>query len=98
LQDFNIMEWFLKEWLPRHGSDVTRPVLDKVIAALKAEGVTKFGGAGYCFGGRYLFDLAFDDVLTAGVTFHPSMLSVPADIEVRNKGSIPRTAWLTRVL
>lgn len=72
------------QWFTRHGNDVTRPVLDKVIAALKAEGVTKIGGAGYCFGGRYVFDLAFDDVLTAAVAFHPSMLSVPVDIEVRS--------------
>lgn len=40
-----------------------RPSLDKVIAALKEEGVTKFGATGYCFGGRYTFDLAFDNII-----------------------------------
>jgi dienelactone hydrolase len=38
-------------WLANHGSDKTRPPLDKVIAALKEQGVTKFGATGYCFGG-----------------------------------------------
>jgi dienelactone hydrolase len=41
-------------WLANHGADQTRPPLDKVIAALKAEGITKFGATGYCFGGMFL--------------------------------------------
>jgi dienelactone hydrolase len=41
----------LKAWFAKHGSEQTRPSLDKVIAALKGEGVTKFGATGYCFGG-----------------------------------------------
>jgi dienelactone hydrolase len=41
----------LYAWLAAHGAEVTRPPLDKVIAALKEEGVTKFGATGYCFGG-----------------------------------------------
>ena len=41
-------------WLGRHESKDTRPPLDKVIEALKAEGVDTFGATGYCFGGMFL--------------------------------------------
>ncbi|KAJ7610159.1 dienelactone hydrolase [Roridomyces roridus] len=68
-------------WIGRHSADVTRPVLDKVIDALKAEGVTSFAAVGYCFGGRYTFDLAFDGVIKAAAVAHPSLLKVPEDIE-----------------
>lgn len=30
-------------WLGKHGQDVTRPILDKVIAGLKADGITTLG-------------------------------------------------------
>jgi len=74
--DFDIMKWF-----PNHTQAQTRPTLDKVIAALKEKGVTVLGATGYCFGGRYTFDLAFDNVIKAGVVSHPSLLQVPADLE-----------------
>ena len=41
----------LNAWFEKHGSEQTRPPIDKVIAGLRAEGVTKFGATGYCFGG-----------------------------------------------
>ncbi|KAK1234242.1 hypothetical protein PQX77_002549 [Marasmius sp. AFHP31] len=75
-QNFDIMKWF-----PNHGADKTRPTLNKVIDALKAEGVTAFGATGYCFGGRYVFDLAFENIIKAATTSHPSLLQVPADLE-----------------
>ena len=65
-----------------HGPAQTRPAIDKVIVALKDEGVTAFGGVGYCFGGRYVFDLAFDNAINAAVVCHPSLLKVPSDLEV----------------
>ncbi|KAG2144592.1 dienelactone hydrolase [Suillus clintonianus] len=68
-------------WLATHGTEVTRPPLDKVIAALKEEGVTKFGATGYCFGGRYTFDLAFDNIIQCAVVSHPSLLDLPDDLE-----------------
>ncbi|KAF8211096.1 dienelactone hydrolase [Mycena galopus ATCC 62051] len=58
-----------------------RPIIDKVIAALKADGVTTFAAVGYCFGGRYVFDLAFENITVASATAHPSLLQVPADLE-----------------
>jgi dienelactone hydrolase len=73
---FNIGTWF-----PNHGQDKTRPSLDKVLEALKEEGVTEFAATGYCFGGRYVFDLAFDNVIKVGVVSHPSLLKVPEDLE-----------------
>ncbi|KAF8517944.1 Alpha/Beta hydrolase protein [Hysterangium stoloniferum] len=73
---FDIGKWFVN-----HGTDKTRPVLNDVIAALKEKGITKFGAVGYCFGGRYVFDLSFDNIISAGATAHPSLLQVPADLE-----------------
>jgi len=74
--DFDIPAWFAK-----HGQDKTRPPLDKVIAGLKERGITTFGANGYCFGGRYVFDLAFDNVIKVAVVTHPSLLKVPDDLE-----------------
>ncbi|ESK84748.1 dienelactone hydrolase endo- -beta-d-glucanase [Moniliophthora roreri MCA 2997] len=75
-KNFDPMKWFVN-----HGADKTRPTLDKVIEALKAEGITAFGATGYCFGGRYVFDLAFENIIKVGATSHPSLLQVPADLE-----------------
>ncbi|KAF5383661.1 hypothetical protein D9615_003789 [Tricholomella constricta] len=69
------------KWFVNHGADKTRPNLDKVVAALKEEGVVAFGATGYCFGGRYIFDLAIDNVIQVAATSHPSLLQVPADLE-----------------
>jgi len=46
-------------WLADHGAEQTRPSLDNVIAALKDQGVTKFGATGYCFGGTSLHSARF---------------------------------------
>jgi dienelactone hydrolase len=53
-----------------------------VLAAFKAEGVTSVGAVGYCYSARWVFDLAFDGAITAAVVAHPSLLQVPADLEV----------------
>ncbi|KAJ7610160.1 Alpha/Beta hydrolase protein [Roridomyces roridus] len=68
-------------WIGAHNPGVTRPILDKVIDALKAEGVTSFAAVGFCFGGRYTFDLAFDGVIKVAAVSHPSLLKVPEDLE-----------------
>lgn len=69
--DFNIQQWFAK-----HGQDKTRPLLDKVLAALKEEGVTKILATGYCYGARYVFDLAFDNLIDVAVVSHPTFISI----------------------
>jgi len=98
-------------WFPNHTQEKTRPTLDKVVEALKAEGVTSFAATGYCFGGafcslmtrsrdhinldligdlgRYVFDLAFDNIIKVAAVSHPSLLKVPEDLEVRLSISRP---------
>jgi hypothetical protein len=70
-------------WLVNHGAEVTRPPLDKIIAALKEQGVRTFGASGYCFGVRYAMDLAFENITKAIVISHPSFLQIPEDLEMR---------------
>jgi dienelactone hydrolase len=71
----------LPSWLAKHGPEKTRPPLDKVVEALKLQGVLDFAATGYCFGGRYTFDLAFDNIIKVSVVSHPSLLKVPEDLE-----------------
>jgi len=71
----------LGDWLPNHTPEKTRPTLDKVVEALKSVGVTEFAATGYCFGGRYTFDLAFENIIKVAVVSHPSLLKVPEDLE-----------------
>ncbi|KAJ7443820.1 chlorocatechol-degradation protein [Mycena latifolia] len=71
----------LDKWFAVHDASQTRPPIDSVIAALKAEGVTDFAASGYCFGGRYAVDLALDGLLRVTALSHPSKLQVPADFE-----------------
>ncbi|KAI0796214.1 dienelactone hydrolase endo-1,3,1,4-beta-D-glucanase [Abortiporus biennis] len=68
-------------WMPKHGPDSWIPVVDKVVEALKAEGVTRFGTTGYCFGAPPAFYLAFKNESHVTVLSHPSRLEVPADFE-----------------
>jgi len=71
----------IHEWAPKHVQGQARTVVDKVVAGLKAEGITRFGAIGYCFGGRLVFDLSFEDIVHASVACHPSMLKNPEDLE-----------------
>jgi dienelactone hydrolase len=68
-------------WFKTHGPGDTRPLLEAVIAALRAEGVTTFGATGYCFGGKYAIDLARENVTKAIAISHPGLLELPADFE-----------------
>ncbi|KAF8074669.1 dienelactone hydrolase endo-1,3,1,4-beta-D-glucanase [Lyophyllum atratum] len=74
--EFDIGKWFVN-----HGADKTRPPLEKVITALKEEGVVAFAATGYCLGGRYVFDLGFENIIKVAATSHPSLLQVPTDLE-----------------
>jgi len=71
----------LADWFPNHTQKQTRPTLDKVLEALKSEGVTELAATGYCYGGRYVFDLAFENIIKVAVVSHPSLLKVPEDLE-----------------
>lgn len=68
---------------------MTRPLLDKAIAGLRERGVTTFAAVGYCFGARYVFDLAFVSEIKVAAVAHPSMLEVPGDLEQFKKTSVP---------
>ncbi|KAL4066162.1 Alpha/Beta hydrolase protein [Scleroderma yunnanense] len=76
-----------KAWFSKHGDDATRPNVDKVIAALQAQGVTEFGATGYCFGAPYAFDLAFKNIIKVTVVSHPSLLVIPQDLEKYKRDS-----------
>jgi len=54
---------------------------------LREEGVVAFGATGYCFGGRYVFDLAIENVIQVSATSHPSSLQIPADLEKYASGA-----------
>lgn len=71
----------MQKWFPTHTKEHTRPPLDKVIAGLKEKGITSFGAVGYCFGARYVFDLAFERVIKAAVVNHPTFIEAPKDHE-----------------
>lgn len=49
-EDMNSGKVDLMAWLAKHGKDVTRPAIDKVVQHLKGQGVQKFAAIGYCFG------------------------------------------------
>ncbi|KAF9264325.1 dienelactone hydrolase endo-1,3,1,4-beta-D-glucanase [Marasmius fiardii PR-910] len=72
---FNRETWFAKQM------SRSRPAIDKVIEALKGDGITEFAATGYCWGGRYTFDLAFESIITTAIVSHPSRLKVPEDLQ-----------------
>ncbi|KAJ3715325.1 Alpha/Beta hydrolase protein [Lentinula raphanica] len=71
----------LPAWLARHSPSATRSLVDKVIAELKEQGVTEFAAVGYCYGGRLVFNFAFENVTTVSIASHPSLLKSPDDLE-----------------
>ncbi|KAJ7663860.1 dienelactone hydrolase endo-1,3,1,4-beta-D-glucanase [Mycena polygramma] len=81
--NFDVPKWFEGG----HYQADTHPIIDKVVEALKANGVKRFAAVGYCFGGRYVFDLAFDNIISLSAVAHPSGLEVPTDLEKYVTGS-----------
>ncbi|KAH9857255.1 alpha/beta-hydrolase [Lenzites betulinus] len=75
-QTFDFMEW-----LGRHSPADIVVLIRGVLAALKADGVTKVAAIGFCFGARPAFDLAFGNELDVVAVSHPSLLQIPADLE-----------------
>lgn len=82
------LQFNLGAWFENHSADATRPPLDKLVDGLKAKGITAFGVVGYCFGGRYVFDLAFDGVLRVKVAIvsHPSLIEVEDLVKFKMTG------------
>lgn len=77
------------EWHSRHLAEQTRPPIDKVLAALEEQGVKWIGSTGFCFGARYVFDLAFEGKIKAAVVSHPSFLKPSEDFEKFSKTGVP---------
>ena len=82
--DFNDPAFDRDAWIARHGETSWLEPLDKVVAALKEEGVTRIGTTGFCFGAPPAFYLAFKHESHVTVLNHPSRLKVPDDLEVRH--------------
>ncbi|KAL0568034.1 hypothetical protein V5O48_013955 [Marasmius crinis-equi] len=68
-------------WFAKHGPPVAAEAVKNVIKALKAAGVEAFGATGYCYGARFVFNLAFENSIKASAVSHPSLLKVPDDLE-----------------
>ncbi|KZV65606.1 alpha/beta-hydrolase [Peniophora sp. CONT] len=77
------------EWIGRHSPAHNLPRVRNVISELKSEGVTRFGATGYCYGGRIVFDLVFDDEVHVAATSHPSLLSVEDLERYSSSTSVP---------
>ncbi|KAF9535069.1 alpha beta-hydrolase [Crepidotus variabilis] len=75
--NYDIMPWFAK-----HGYDKSQPYTEKVIAALKEQGITTLYASGYCYGARIVFNLAFENVFKACAVAHPTLLEAPKDFEI----------------
>ena len=56
---------------------------------MKELGVVEFAATGYCFGARYVFDLAFDGIIKVAAVSHPSLLKVPEDLEKIKSTGVP---------
>lgn len=61
-------------WRAKHGFERTNGIVRDVIQALKAQGVTRFGLTGYCYGARLVFDQVFEGEAQVAVVTHPSAL------------------------
>ncbi|EIW59808.1 alpha/beta-hydrolase [Trametes versicolor FP-101664 SS1] len=71
----------IMSWIGKHSPDRVVGIIRGVLAALKADGITKIGAIGFCYGARPAFDLAFNgEVDVVGVS-HPSLLKIPDDLE-----------------
>lgn len=74
----------LGKWLPNHGSDVTRPIVESFLNGLTKAIDTKFIGLiGYCFGAKYVIQqLTKSTKVTTGAIAHPSFVSIDEVSEI----------------
>lgn len=68
-------------WAARHGENVWKSIVDKVVIALEENGVARIATTGYCYGAPAAFHLAYSNTSHVTVLSHPSRLQVP-DLEV----------------
>ena len=65
--------------MEKHSMESSRPMVDKVLAALRQQGITTFAAVGYCYGAKHVMDLAQENAIAVAAVAHPSRLAVPAD-------------------
>lgn len=70
------------QWFPKHNAEIVQPLVDKVIGALREQGITTFYAIGFCFGAPFVFKAAIENIAKAAVVSHPSRLQIPGDLEV----------------
>jgi dienelactone hydrolase len=73
--------------MPRPGS--VDPIIETTITWLKSEmGVSRIGGVGYCFGGKYVCRWLREGGLDAGYVAHPSFVDKDEVREINRPLSI----------
>ncbi|KAL9052644.1 MAG: hypothetical protein Q9162_005271 [Coniocarpon cinnabarinum] len=71
----------LPPWLLKHPESKSLPIIDGFINTVKyIPGTNKIGTLGFCWGGRYAI-LSAHGKVDAAVAFHPSLVSVPNDLQ-----------------
>nr|AJD23204.1 carboxypeptidase Y [Onygena corvina] len=66
----------LYAWLAKHTTNEVDPMVASTIKMLREEhGISRIGGVGYCFGGKYLCRFMKDGNIDVGYTAHPSFVS-----------------------
>ncbi|KAL2915597.1 hypothetical protein HK105_204782 [Polyrhizophydium stewartii] len=73
------LKYPLMEFVGMFPVDATTERINKVLDALRAQGKTRFGAVGYCWGGKYSLRLG-DGTALAVVACHPSLVNVETDI------------------
>ena len=85
--DFNAPGFDIYAWIGKHASETWIPSVDAVVEALKAEGVTRVGTTGYCFGAGPCWHLGLKNESHVTVLNHPTLLKTPQSFEVRFSGA-----------
>ncbi|KAI0031332.1 alpha/beta-hydrolase [Vararia minispora EC-137] len=70
----------LQTWFPKHSGEHTGKRARAVLEALKAQGITRWGAVGYCYGARLVWDLSYDKLIHVSACSHPSLIQ-PEDVE-----------------
>jgi len=73
----------IQVWIKEHGPDKGFEEAKPVIAALKEQGVSVVGAAGYCWGAKVVAELAKANEIQAAVMSHPSFVTVDDIKEVK---------------
>jgi len=72
-------------WLSKHNVETAYPLIQNFLSHLRADrGHKKIGAVGFCWGGKFAVLLTHQNanpMVDAAVALHPSLLSLPEDIE-----------------